>query len=277
MYLCFHLFPVKILYNTNATILDLNMTGIYNEQINSNSACCFWDEILYFCRSAAGRQQLLLWNYFFVTLKWNFRLRSEDQSADCFALSMAVNVIPCPSVWPGEDQPSLLEQEGSLITSHPAPDSVQVGDEQLIGTRTPSSKSKADLVIVINEKLKSSKWRVWPRCCSCGGGRGGVLLTRLNFCLSLSSLVQVMGSTKLPAAPLQSSPPHQGDNTPSPTPITERPGRAAEPAPLATPPSRRGRRCPATRVSLQTPRWTGPKWKTTSCCPSWPASAPCGP
>lgn len=68
---------------------------------------------------------------------------------------MAVNVIPCPTMWPGEDQPSLLDQGGSLISPDLVSDSV--GDEQLISTRPLRSKSKGDLVIVINEKLKNSK------------------------------------------------------------------------------------------------------------------------
>lgn len=81
----------------------------------------------------------------------------EDRNADRLAPFMAVNVIPCPSMWPGEEQPSLLDQEGSLMTRDPASDSGQVRDEQLISTRSPRSQSKGDLVIVINEKLKNSK------------------------------------------------------------------------------------------------------------------------
>lgn len=92
----------------------------------------------------------------FLTLRCNFRQRSEDRN-DCFAPFMAVNVIPCPSMWPGEEQPSLLDQGGSLMTRDPTSDSVRVGDEQLISTRPSRSKSKGDLVIVINEKLKNSK------------------------------------------------------------------------------------------------------------------------
>lgn len=95
---------------------------------------------------------------FFLTLRCDFRQCSEDRNAHRFALFMAVNVIPCPTMWPGEEQPSLLDQEGSLMTRDPgSSDSVQVGDEQLINTRPPRSKSKGDLVIVINEKLKNSK------------------------------------------------------------------------------------------------------------------------
>lgn len=70
---------------------------------------------------------------------------------------MAVNVIPCPSMWPGEERPSLLDQGGSLVSPEPASDSAQAGEEALISTRPPRSQSKGDLVIVINEKLKNSK------------------------------------------------------------------------------------------------------------------------
>ncbi|XP_042252472.1 trafficking regulator of GLUT4 1 isoform X2 [Thunnus maccoyii] len=76
---------------------------------------------------------------------------------------MAVNMMPAPAIWPGEEQPSLLDQEGSLSSqapvSVPCPD---VRGEQLIhsgspdSTRPPRSKSKGELVIVINEKLKNS-------------------------------------------------------------------------------------------------------------------------
>ncbi|XP_067433009.1 trafficking regulator of GLUT4 1 isoform X2 [Thunnus thynnus] len=76
---------------------------------------------------------------------------------------MAVNMMPTPAIWPGEEQPSLLDQEGSLSSqapvSVPCPD---VRGEQLIhsgspdSTRPPRSKSKGELVIVINEKLKNS-------------------------------------------------------------------------------------------------------------------------
>lgn len=79
---------------------------------------------------------------------------------------MAVNMMPCPNIWPGEEQPSLLDQEASL--SNQAPDSepcLPVRGEQLVhnsgsspaNTRPPRSKSKGELVIVINEKLKNSE------------------------------------------------------------------------------------------------------------------------
>ncbi|XP_044192761.1 trafficking regulator of GLUT4 1 isoform X1 [Thunnus albacares] len=76
---------------------------------------------------------------------------------------MAVNMMPAPAIWPGEEQPSLLDQEGSLSSqapvSVPCPD---VRGEQLIHSGSPDStrplrsKSKGELVIVINEKLKNS-------------------------------------------------------------------------------------------------------------------------
>ncbi|XP_034070568.1 proline-rich transmembrane protein 2 isoform X3 [Gymnodraco acuticeps] len=81
--------------------------------------------------------------------------------------SMAVNMTPAPAIWAGEDQPSLLDQEDSV--SSQAPVSVPcpgVRAEPLILssssssspviTSPPRSKSKGELVIVINEKLKNS-------------------------------------------------------------------------------------------------------------------------
>ncbi|XP_035853123.1 trafficking regulator of GLUT4 1 isoform X1 [Sander lucioperca] len=78
---------------------------------------------------------------------------------------MAVNIMPAPAIRPGKEQPSLLDQEDSL--SSQAPISVPcppVGDEPLIHSSSssspvstqPRSKSKGELVIVINEKLKNS-------------------------------------------------------------------------------------------------------------------------
>ncbi|XP_051272654.1 trafficking regulator of GLUT4 1 [Dicentrarchus labrax] len=78
---------------------------------------------------------------------------------------MAVNMMPCPAIWPGEEQPSLLDQEGSLSDQAPVSEPcLPVRGEQLIhssssspaSTRPPRSKSKGELVIVINEKLKNS-------------------------------------------------------------------------------------------------------------------------
>lgn len=76
---------------------------------------------------------------------------------------MAVNMMPCPTIWPGEEQPSLLDQEGSLASQAPISEPcLPVRGEQLIhssspaSTRPPRSKSKGELVIVINEKLKNS-------------------------------------------------------------------------------------------------------------------------
>ncbi|XP_028287335.1 trafficking regulator of GLUT4 1 isoform X2 [Parambassis ranga] len=77
---------------------------------------------------------------------------------------MAVNMIPAPAIWPGEEQPSLLDQEASLSSQAPVSVPCQsVRGEELINssssptiTRPPRSKSKGELVIVINEKLKNS-------------------------------------------------------------------------------------------------------------------------
>nr|XP_020478982.1 tumor suppressor candidate 5 homolog isoform X2 [Monopterus albus] len=71
---------------------------------------------------------------------------------------MAVNMMPVPTIWPGEEQPSLLDQEGSLSSqtsiSVPCP---PVRGELIHSSTQPSrSKSKGELVIVINEKLKNS-------------------------------------------------------------------------------------------------------------------------
>ncbi|KAM9716633.1 trafficking regulator of GLUT4 1-like isoform 1-T1 [Menidia menidia] len=77
---------------------------------------------------------------------------------------MAANMMEAPTVWEGEEQPSLLDQEGSLSgqasVSVPCP---PVTEEELLdsggsptGARSPCSKSRGELVIVINEKLKNS-------------------------------------------------------------------------------------------------------------------------
>jgi len=78
---------------------------------------------------------------------------------------MAVNMMPAPTIWQGEEQPSLLDQEDSL--SGQAPVSVPcppvLGEELHLssgsptGTSPPRITSKGELVIVINEKLKNSK------------------------------------------------------------------------------------------------------------------------
>lgn len=107
---------------------------------------------------SAGWREAAAFQTVFLAARCTGRQRSEDRNVDCFALIMAVNVIPCPAVWPGEEQPSLLDQEGSVMAQEVAPPPpVQVRDEQLINTRPPCSKSKGDLVIVINEKLQNSK------------------------------------------------------------------------------------------------------------------------
>uniref|UniRef100_A0A1A7WUB9 Proline-rich transmembrane protein 2 n=1 Tax=Iconisemion striatum TaxID=60296 RepID=A0A1A7WUB9_9TELE len=75
---------------------------------------------------------------------------------------MALNTVPAPTTWPGEEQPSLLDQGVSI--SGQAPISVScpsaVGEEvhhssRRASTGPPCSKSKGELVIVINEKLKN--------------------------------------------------------------------------------------------------------------------------
>ncbi|XP_060951374.1 trafficking regulator of GLUT4 1 [Limanda limanda] len=82
---------------------------------------------------------------------------------------MAVNTPPSPSMWPGEEQPSPLDQDqDASLSSHasvsfamPCP-SLSIGEPLLHGgsspasTRPPRSKSKDELVIVINEKLQNS-------------------------------------------------------------------------------------------------------------------------
>lgn len=78
---------------------------------------------------------------------------------------MSLNAMPAPSVWPGEEQPSLLDQDTSLScqvpVSLPCP---SLGDDQLVldagpaDARPPCSNPQGELVIVINEKLKNSKW-----------------------------------------------------------------------------------------------------------------------
>ncbi|XP_077407111.1 uncharacterized protein prrt2 [Vanacampus margaritifer] len=82
---------------------------------------------------------------------------------------MAVNMMPAPSspsAWPGEERPSLLDQEepelSQVSVAMPCP-SPGVGEQLLCsingspaGAGPPRSMSKGELVIVINEKLKSS-------------------------------------------------------------------------------------------------------------------------
>ncbi|XP_035812952.2 trafficking regulator of GLUT4 1 isoform X3 [Amphiprion ocellaris] len=77
---------------------------------------------------------------------------------------MAANMMPTPAMWPGEEQPSLLDQEGSPPSQAPVsvPCPPARGEELIhsssspASTRPPRSKSKGELVIVINEKLKNS-------------------------------------------------------------------------------------------------------------------------
>ncbi|XP_053270141.1 proline-rich transmembrane protein 2 [Pleuronectes platessa] len=79
---------------------------------------------------------------------------------------MAVNMLPSPA-WSGEEQPSLLDQDASQSSqasvsfSMPCPQ-LSIGEPLIHGgsspasTRPPRSKSKGELVIVINEKLQNS-------------------------------------------------------------------------------------------------------------------------
>lgn len=100
---------------------------------------------------------------------------------------MAANMMACPNIWPGEEQPSLLDQEASL--SNQAADSepcLPVRAEQPAHGGSPAdsrparSKSKGELVIVINERLKNGK-------CESVKWQQGQLLNQLicPFCPSL--------------------------------------------------------------------------------------------
>ncbi|XP_037547345.1 trafficking regulator of GLUT4 1 isoform X2 [Nematolebias whitei] len=80
-----------------------------------------------------------------------------------FVDGMAVNMMPAPATWSGEEQPSLLDQEGSVSGQAPifVPCRSATGEElhssssRPASTGPPRSKSKGELVIVINEKLKN--------------------------------------------------------------------------------------------------------------------------
>ncbi|XP_033841330.1 trafficking regulator of GLUT4 1 [Periophthalmus magnuspinnatus] len=76
---------------------------------------------------------------------------------------MSVNMMPSSAIWPGDEQPSILDQEPNSLSSQ-APVSVPcppvigeqlVNSTSLANSRPPRSKSKGELVIVINEKLKN--------------------------------------------------------------------------------------------------------------------------
>ncbi|KAM3843118.1 uncharacterized protein prrt2, partial [Diretmus argenteus] len=73
--------------------------------------------------------------------------------------------MAAPTIWPGEDQPSLLDQDASLSSQTPVisvPCPILTGDQlihhgaDLDGARAPRRKSKGELVIVINENLENS-------------------------------------------------------------------------------------------------------------------------
>lgn len=76
---------------------------------------------------------------------------------------MAVNMMQAPNIWPGEEQPSLLDQDSSMSSqaavTMPRPPVVgeEIHNSSPACTRPPRSKSKGELVIVINENLKNSK------------------------------------------------------------------------------------------------------------------------
>ncbi|XP_061613349.1 trafficking regulator of GLUT4 1-like isoform X1 [Phyllopteryx taeniolatus] len=78
---------------------------------------------------------------------------------------MDVNMMPASSsAWPGEERPSLLDQEEpelSQVSVAPPCPSLGAGERLLCGGSPAGagprrSESKGELVIVINEKLKSS-------------------------------------------------------------------------------------------------------------------------
>lgn len=129
---------------------------------------------------ADRRQQLLkIVKLFSVSQSYHQAPHETTVSRLHFAVIMDVNMLSCPTVWPGEEQPSLLDLEGSLTHQ------VSVSDPRLLfrgeelihnsgmspaSTRPPRSKSRGDLVIVINEKMKNSKWPYW--CSRAVGGWG---------------------------------------------------------------------------------------------------------
>lgn len=80
---------------------------------------------------------------------------------------MAVNMNPSPAVWPGEEQPSLMDHDDPVSSQAaviPMPCGSPGGEEllsscsSLADSRPPRSKSKGELVIVINEKLKNGEF-----------------------------------------------------------------------------------------------------------------------
>lgn len=96
-------------------------------------------------------------------------LQHKQKASTLFALGMAENAAPAPPAWAGEEQPPVPDQGDGLLSqvavSMPC---LPVGGEPAalsdggsisspVGTRPPRSKSKGELVIVINEKLRNSK------------------------------------------------------------------------------------------------------------------------
>jgi len=70
---------------------------------------------------------------------------------------MAVNTLPDAAIWSEDEQPSLLEEEDSLSSQAAVSGPCPAGGGEPVCTRPPRSKSKDELVIVINEKLKNGK------------------------------------------------------------------------------------------------------------------------
>uniref|UniRef100_A0A8C6LL54 Proline-rich transmembrane protein 2 n=1 Tax=Nothobranchius furzeri TaxID=105023 RepID=A0A8C6LL54_NOTFU len=76
---------------------------------------------------------------------------------------MAVNTVPALTTWPGEEQPSQLDQGVSISGQVPisvscpsaVAEEVHHSSSRRASTGAPRSKSKGELVIVINEKLKN--------------------------------------------------------------------------------------------------------------------------
>lgn len=75
----------------------------------------------------------------------------------------SVNMMPSSAIWPGEDQPSILDENPVPLSSQASisvPCPPVIGEQTVNGNsptniRPPRSSSKGELVIVINEKLKN--------------------------------------------------------------------------------------------------------------------------
>lgn len=94
---------------------------------------------------------------------------SRSPQAHSFVINMALNtnMNPAPVIWPGEEQPSLLDQDASLLS--PAPiiavtvtSPPEMEEQEIHSTTTSfgpclSQATAGELVIVINEKMENSK------------------------------------------------------------------------------------------------------------------------